>query len=141
MKRNLVITLPLALLLVVAWNLWSSRGAKLERARREQGYTAAWASVHQLLEPGMSRSDAEQLLTARKFNLFHTSSGGAPQDDIPLAREDSPVWFCNDQLVQVVVQFTPGSSEPKANSAISLEGQPNDRVSSVTLERKLGVCL
>ncbi len=143
LRRKIVLSLLVLTSFLWAWQILRIHAAKQQRQKREAAYAATAAELRAAIKPGMPRVDAEAILKGMSRNFARRSGSRTWDDIIPLAHEPSPSWYCNSQQVQVLLAFSPAETSP-AQRPISPAGYqplPNDRVTSVALDRWLQDCL
>jgi len=132
--RQIALIVLIAVIAAFVWHLRSSRVAKFQRARREAAYRESAAAIETVIQPGMTRSDVEQILRIRSLP-FNTRYGlGVVDDFVPLAHEASTTAFCEWDQVMVLIEFRPELPS-------GTQGHPNDIVKNVSLDHWAKDCL
>ena len=145
-RRKIVVSIVVLMLLIAVWHVRqvnAARAAEKDRAKREAVYAMTAEEWKAIIKPGMLRSDAEAALRNRSLDFVNRSGSGTYDDLVPLAREPSPQWYCSDEQVQVLLEFSPATAKPDQypTAPTDYEARSNDRVKSVTLDHWLEDCL
>jgi hypothetical protein len=143
LRRKIVPSIFLLIALVAAWQMIRIHAAKQKRKNREAAYAAIAAELQEVIRPGMLRADAEAILRNRARPFTNRSGSRTDDDIIPLAHEPSPVWYCNYEQVQLLIEFAPAQTSPNQQpiTPTGYQSLPKDRVKSVTLDHWLQDCM
>lgn len=114
--------------------VWVVRGHAA--AQRQAVYEARLASLNRDFLPGMSRSEVESKLQAKRlsFSQGRSNHGSYPYaDEILLGNEPAP-WYCSFDNVYLSFAFD-GREQPASQK------DPADRLETLTLVHLLEDCL
>jgi hypothetical protein len=137
MKRWSLLILAL---LVVALFAFAMHHASREREQQEHeaAYQSTLRSYSAVLKLGMSRTDVEGYLNAKKVRFSQgcciVQYASAWDDLTKIGQEDSP-WYCSEQNIYVAFQFA-AVERPKL-----LRADASDTLTAVTIVRRFEGCL
>jgi hypothetical protein len=114
---------------------------KRSQRKRDVAYQTALRSYSEVVKPGMTRKEVEDLLHARNKAFRQMCCVdikkpiGVEDDLVKIAQEDPP-WVCSDKNIYIAFQFAgarPQAAPPHA--------EPSDKLTAVTIYPWLEGCL
>jgi hypothetical protein len=114
---------------------------KRSQQKRDVAYQTALRSYSEVIKPGMTRKEVEDLLHARNKAFRQLccvdikKPMGVWDDLVKIAQEDPP-WICNAKNIYIAFQF--GGTRPQAAPP---SAEPSDRLTAVTVYPHLEGCL